>query len=68
MTTTPNAPHSYGAVLGGFPGLMPSAHMHAATPDGGDILFMHGHADWRPLVEMRKRAYNALYCSSVFRW
>jgi prepilin-type N-terminal cleavage/methylation domain-containing protein/prepilin-type processing-associated H-X9-DG protein len=55
VTTTVNAPYNYGAVIGGFPGEMPSAHMHGAKPDGGNILFMDGHAEWRPLTDMHKR-------------
>jgi prepilin-type N-terminal cleavage/methylation domain-containing protein/prepilin-type processing-associated H-X9-DG protein len=61
-------PVNYGAILGGFPALMPSAHMNGSKPDGGNILFLDGHVDWRPLSQMHKRAYNALYISPVFWW
>ena len=34
-----------------------SAHLYGATPDGGNIMFMDGHVDWRPFKQMIKHAY-----------
>jgi prepilin-type N-terminal cleavage/methylation domain-containing protein/prepilin-type processing-associated H-X9-DG protein len=68
VTTTPTPPYNYGAIVGGFPGQMPSAHMHGSTPDGGNILFMDGHVDWRPLSEMHRRAYSTSLIRSPMYW
>jgi prepilin-type N-terminal cleavage/methylation domain-containing protein/prepilin-type processing-associated H-X9-DG protein len=68
VTTTINPPYNYGAIVGGFPGQMPSAHMNGTKPDGGNILFLDGHVDWRPLALMHKRAYNALYNTPMYWW
>ena len=35
---------------GGFTGQLPSAHLYGVLPDGGNILYMDGHADWRPFA------------------
>ncbi len=43
-------------VQGGFTSPQPSAHMNGSKPDGGNILFLDGHVDWRPLGQMVKRA------------
>jgi prepilin-type N-terminal cleavage/methylation domain-containing protein/prepilin-type processing-associated H-X9-DG protein len=43
-------------VPGGFTFPQPSAHMNGSTPEGGNILFLDGHVDWRPLSQMVKRA------------
>ncbi|HEY1921421.1 MAG TPA: type II secretion system protein [Tepidisphaeraceae bacterium] len=56
---TPNAPLSFGLARGGFSQPLPSAHLNGATPEGGNILFMDGHADWRPFSQMHKRAFAA---------
>jgi prepilin-type N-terminal cleavage/methylation domain-containing protein/prepilin-type processing-associated H-X9-DG protein len=61
-------PINYGAIVGGFPAVTPSAHMHGSKPDGGNILFMDGHVDWRPLSQMHRRAYDALSNSPVWWW
>lgn len=55
---TAASPNSFGFLVGGFTQPMPSAHLYGATPDGGNILFMDGHADWRPFKLMHKRAYS----------
>jgi prepilin-type processing-associated H-X9-DG protein len=66
-TVSPNPypyQYNYGGLIGGFNttpgqnGQMPSAHMNGSKPDGGNILFMDGHVDWRPLAQMEKRAYS----------
>lgn len=50
-------PYNFGLLIGGFPQPMPSAHLYGATPDGGNILFMDGHVDWRPFSQMIRRAF-----------
>jgi prepilin-type N-terminal cleavage/methylation domain-containing protein/prepilin-type processing-associated H-X9-DG protein len=62
ILTAPNpspatTPYNFGLLIGGFTQPMPSAHLYGATPDGGNILFMDGHADWRPYKQMNKRAF-----------
>lgn len=52
----PTVPYYFGPT-GGFPIPMPSAHLYGATPDGGNIMFMDGHVDWRPFKQMIKHAY-----------
>jgi prepilin-type N-terminal cleavage/methylation domain-containing protein/prepilin-type processing-associated H-X9-DG protein len=49
-------PPNFGLPGGGFPQPMPSAHLYGATPDGGNILYMDGHVDWRPFAQMHARA------------
>jgi prepilin-type N-terminal cleavage/methylation domain-containing protein/prepilin-type processing-associated H-X9-DG protein len=61
ILTAPNAnpattPYNFNPI-GGFSQPMPSAHLNGATPDGGNILFLDGHADWRPFKQMRIRAF-----------
>lgn len=83
VTTTPQpvagspnpAPYNYiyGGVIGGFTqggsnGQMPSAHMNGSKPDGGNILFMDGHVDWRPLSQMHKRAYDTFLSNAPMFW
>ena len=46
---------SYGLVYGWWPNPEPSVHLYAATPLGGNILFMDGHVDWRNLSDMVPR-------------
>jgi prepilin-type N-terminal cleavage/methylation domain-containing protein/prepilin-type processing-associated H-X9-DG protein len=53
----PTTPYNFGSFLGGFTLPLPSAHLYGATPDGGNILFMDGHVDWRPFKQMIKHAY-----------
>jgi len=69
IATSPNPypyQYNYGGLVGGFTttagqnGQMPSAHMNGSKPDGGNILFMDGHVDWRPLADMHKRAYSVI--------
>jgi prepilin-type N-terminal cleavage/methylation domain-containing protein/prepilin-type processing-associated H-X9-DG protein len=65
IISAPNAspgttPYNFGGILGGLVGLpTPSAHLYGAKPDGGNILFMDGHVDWRPFAEMKIRAFSA---------
>jgi len=47
---------NYGLVVGGWPRPEPSVHLYGSTPLGGNILFMDGHVDWRPLSQMHPRA------------
>jgi prepilin-type N-terminal cleavage/methylation domain-containing protein/prepilin-type processing-associated H-X9-DG protein len=50
-------PYNFGLLIGGFPLPMPSAHLYGSTPDGGNIMYMDGHVDWRPFSQMRIRAF-----------
>jgi prepilin-type N-terminal cleavage/methylation domain-containing protein/prepilin-type processing-associated H-X9-DG protein len=52
----PTTPYYFGPT-GGFPIPMPSAHLYGATPDGGNVMFMDGHVDWRPFKQMIKHAF-----------
>ncbi len=40
---------NFGSANGGYHQNMESSHMYKAIPDGGNILFMDGHVDFRPL-------------------
>ncbi|MDB5294423.1 MAG: putative major pilin subunit [Phycisphaerales bacterium] len=51
---------SFQKVIGGF-GQLPDATSHMRTdlktPMGGNILFLDGHAAWRPFSDMKQRGY-----------
>ena len=40
---------------GGWAGYHMTPHMRGASPDGGNILFLDWHVDFRPFKEMKKR-------------
>jgi prepilin-type N-terminal cleavage/methylation domain-containing protein/prepilin-type processing-associated H-X9-DG protein len=46
---------AFANIYGGYPGAMPSAHNYGAKPDGGNILFLDGHAEFRPFSAMSMR-------------
>ena len=46
---------AFSNIIGGFPGAMPSAHNYTGKPDGGNILFLDGHVDFRPFSAMVER-------------
>ena len=60
-------PYYFGPT-GGFPIPIPSAHLYGATPDGGNIMYMDGHVDWRPFSQMRIRAWCGLGTGSPSFW
>ena len=45
--------NSFVNVKGGWAGIHSTAHVHRYAPAGGNILFMDGHAAWRPFSEMK---------------
>jgi prepilin-type N-terminal cleavage/methylation domain-containing protein/prepilin-type processing-associated H-X9-DG protein len=61
-------PINYGGIYGGFTGAMPSAHMKGSVPEGGNILFLDGHVDWRPKTQMFKRAVAINSMGPDFWW
>ena len=65
LTTTSIAPYDF-VPQGGFGEPLPSAHLYGSTPDGGNILFMDGHADWRPYTQMHVRAWCSIGPSTAF--
>jgi prepilin-type processing-associated H-X9-DG protein len=54
----PTTPYNFGSYQGGFNLPLPSAHLYGATPDGGNVMFMDGHVDWRPFKQMIKHAFS----------
>jgi prepilin-type N-terminal cleavage/methylation domain-containing protein/prepilin-type processing-associated H-X9-DG protein len=43
---------------GGFVNKHGTSHMLKGKPEGGNILFMDGHVDWRPFKDMKLRAQS----------
>lgn len=44
--------NSFTNVKGGWSGIHSTPHMRKSKPDGGNVLFLDGHAAWRPFNEM----------------
>ena len=55
---------SFVNVKGGWVGIHSSPHVKRNTAEGGNILFLDGHVQWRPLSEMKVR-YSA---GSIDHW
>jgi prepilin-type N-terminal cleavage/methylation domain-containing protein/prepilin-type processing-associated H-X9-DG protein len=53
---------------GGFTTPQPSAHLYGTNPDGGNILFMDGHVDWRPFGQMHLRAFAGQGTGNPYFW
>ena len=53
---------------GGFTTPQPRRHLYGTVPDGGNILFMDGHVDWRPFSQMHLHAFCGQGTGNPYFW
>ncbi|MFO1501718.1 MAG: type II secretion system protein [Verrucomicrobiota bacterium] len=59
MADTANTNKYTKIIAGNGTGPWSTSHMSGTRPGGGNLLFVDGHAQWRPFQQMRKRYYVA---------
>lgn len=59
---------SFGNIVGGEPFPHQSSHWYGGQPVGGNVLFLDGHAVWRPFQQMEPRAAPLGASAPLFWW